>query len=331
MRGKEWLFLSLGAILFLGFLVGLSFVVPSENWYRTPRRGSTAITVEIPQGSSAKDVARILFNAGIVSDDTELLGWMKRLGFDRSIKPGSYRIEPGSPWEVAMRLKMASPEGRQITIIPGYDRIDLLRFFDLRTWELALKDDEAFFPPVRPILPDDPWDRIAFLAPDTYFVGYGDEAVQRLIRLASRAWWERVGTHHTGLTKDRALFAAILASIVEREVKLDRERPLVASVFINRLNKGMPLQSCATVVYAWKLRGNKKTHLSFDDLKVISPYNTYTQRGLPPGPIGIPGIQSWSAALAPASSKFLFFRLGEGGSHRFSETFDEHVRNRHEK
>ncbi|MCX7828301.1 MAG: endolytic transglycosylase MltG [Thermanaerothrix sp.] len=330
MKGKEWLFLSLGVILFLGFLAGLSFVMPSERWYQITREEKTPITVDIPQGSSARDVARILVNAGIVSDEAELLRWMNQLGFDRSIKPGSYKVEPGSPWEVAMRLRETSPEGRSITIVPGYDRVDLLKFFDLRTWELALKDDDSFFPPVKPILPDNPWDRLAFMAPDTYFVGYGDQAVRSLIRMASKAWWERVGVHNRGLTKERAMYTAVLASIVEREAKLDRERPLVASVFINRIHRGMPLQSCATVVYAWKLQGEKKTHLSFEDLKIESPYNTYSRKGLPPGPIGIPGIPSWNAALAPANSKFLFFRLVENGSHRFSETFDEHVRNGHE-
>ena len=100
----------------------------------------------------------------------------------------------------------------------------------------------------------------------------------------------------------------------------------MAAVFLNRLNRNMPLQSCATVVYAWKLQGVKKASLIYRDLEIRSPYNTYRNRGLPPGPLGIPGEGAWRAALKPAREEALFFVLRRDGRHVFSRTYEEHLK-----
>jgi len=119
--------------------------------------------------------------------------------------------------------------------------------------------------------------------------------------------------------------ALTLASIVEREARVDKERPLIAAVFHNRLdNEAMQLlQSCATVQYAL---GEVKPVLTYDDLEVDSPYNTYLNPGLPPGPIGSPGFRSIEATLYPAEVDYLYFVFKEDGTgtHYFSETLQEH-------
>ena len=114
-----------------------------------------------------------------------------------------------------------------------------------------------------------------------------------------------------------------LASIVEAEAKLERERPIIAGVFHNRLKIGMPLQSCATVAYAL---GEHKEELSLADLEVNSPYNTYKVSDLPPGPIGAPGLSSMLAVANPASVDYLYFVAKGDGSHIFSKTYSEHLK-----
>ena len=117
----------------------------------------------------------------------------------------------------------------------------------------------------------------------------------------------------------------ILASIIEKEAKLDSERPKIASVFYNRLCTGKTLQSCATVQYALD---EHKDRLHYNDLKINSPYNTYKTKGLPPTPICSPGLNSIKAAIAPSNTKYLFFVKNNtnDGSHTFSEKYEDHVK-----
>jgi UPF0755 protein len=112
-----------------------------------------------------------------------------------------------------------------------------------------------------------------------------------------------------------------LASLVEREARVSKDRPLVASVFHNRLKIGMHLESCATVQYAL---GEVKEVLLFEDLETESPYNTYLHGGLPPGPIAAPGADSLQAALYPEKTNYLYFVAKKDGSHYFSKTLAEH-------
>jgi UPF0755 protein len=119
----------------------------------------------------------------------------------------------------------------------------------------------------------------------------------------------------------------ILASIVEAEAKLPQERPLVASVYLNRLRRGMLLGADPTVIYALKLARRWNGNIHKADLQIDSPYNTYRVPGLPPGPIDNPGLASLHAAAAPAASDFLYFVARHDGSHAFAKTLEEHNHN----
>ena len=123
----------------------------------------------------------------------------------------------------------------------------------------------------------------------------------------------------------------ILASIVEGEAKIKEERPILAGIFLNRIEKWMPLQSCATVIYCWDELGIKKKSLTYKDLEIDSPYNTYRNSGLPPGPISVPSEDSWISALQPAKTDYLFFFATSKGSHIFSKTYEEHLRKQRER
>jgi UPF0755 protein len=164
------------------------------------------------------------------------------------------------------------------------------------------------------------------LAPQTYSISPGDGSAGALVKAASEMWWQqhREDVPH-GITSLDITEEGILASIVQKEAKVDSDRPIIAGVFKNRLSMGMPLQSCATVVFAWKLRGVKVTDVSFDDVKIDSPFNTYIHKGLPPENIGIPSENSWSAVLKPASTDMLFFVAKHDGSHVFTRTYEEHL------
>ena len=113
-----------------------------------------------------------------------------------------------------------------------------------------------------------------------------------------------------------------LASIIEREGMLDEERPIISGVFHNRIKINMPLESCATVQF---LLGERKENLTYDDLEISSPYNTYRNGGLPPGPIASPGIKSIMAAVNPADVDYLFFVSNGDGSHTFSVKYEDHI------
>jgi len=118
-----------------------------------------------------------------------------------------------------------------------------------------------------------------------------------------------------------------LASIVETEARLPNERPMVASVYLNRIARNMPLQADPTVIYAMKLAGQWRGNIRKVDLQSESPYNTYVTRGFPPGPIANPGLASLRAAASPAKTPYLYFVSKNDGSHVFASTLAEHNRN----
>jgi UPF0755 protein len=167
-----------------------------------------------------------------------------------------------------------------------------------------------------------------FLFPDTYQFPAGATA-EEVARIMTENFRERV---IEGPWQDRAagklslLDAVIVASMIEREAETDEDRPLIAGVIYNRLKKGMRLQIDATVQYA---RREHKERLLYSDLAVDSPYNTYKNAGLPPGPICCPGLPSLEAALKPARTDALFYvDSGDGtGKHVFARTYAEHLKN----
>jgi UPF0755 protein len=173
-----------------------------------------------------------------------------------------------------------------------------------------------------------------FLFPDTYHLN-GESQPIELVATMLETFDRRVtpelrhGFRAQGLTLHQSV---TLASIVEREAVVTDERPLIASVFLNRLAQGIKLDADPTVQYALGRQPDGswwKTGLTLDDLLVDSPYNTYVGPGLPPAPIANPGLESLRAVAFPASSPFLFFRAACDGSgrHTFAETFDQHQQN----
>lgn len=295
-----------------------------------PARAGQQVEILIEPGQRAADVATELVRLGAVSDRARLLRWMSRLGIDRRIRPGFYAIEAGFARDVAQALAAAKPEVLQVQIIPGAVFDEVAAAFKREDapalLKRALEDGTNFAPELRGLLGASAKERLVFLAPETYAIDPGAGAADELVKVASRKWWQ---LHGQLVAKDATsadlLADGILASIVQKEALVDAERPVIAGVFKNRLQQEMPLQSCATVVYAWRLRGVKRTALSFEDLKIVSPYNTYERMGLPPGNIGVPAAVSWNAVLKPSETDNLFFVAKPDGSHVFTKTYKEHL------
>ena len=168
-----------------------------------------------------------------------------------------------------------------------------------------------------------------YLFPNTYFFApqTPEQDVIKAMNNEFNKFWTNEKKERLQETGKSLEDVIILASIVEKEAVANSERPVIAGVFLNRLSKNMRLESCSTVLYAM---GINKEKLTFEDLKFESPYNTYKYYGLPPGPICNPGAKSIDAVLYPQITNNLFFVSKGNGTHYFSSTFEEHVRNKAE-
>ncbi len=319
------LFTLLG-ILVLIAAVGISFVsrqlAPLSPSDRKP------IPVEVPEGATVSAVASMLAERGVVRSPFSI-----RLAarFDPAaathLRPGMYLIAPSeSPGEILKKIaggrmfvqRVLIPEGFTLRQIVDRLRADHLGDPD-ETLRIAETQGRTFHFPDGFTPPNDSLE--GYLFPETY-IFKPDITSQQIVQLMVWQFDQKVVRTHPAV-KDWSR-PIIAASLVEREAKLDIDRPLIAGVLENRLRRDMPLQVDATVEYALP---EHKQRLLYSDLRTPSPYNTYLHRGLPPGPICSPGLPSIEAALHPARVDFLYYVAAPDGSHRFSRTLAEQDRN----
>jgi len=313
--------LAAGGLGALAFLARPAPAIPAEGRLFSVERG---------EGSGR--VARRLAGEGLLRSPLAFLLLAKARGEESSIKAGTYLVKPG---QGAVELLDDLVSGRQalvrVTLPEGYtigqtgallERLGVAAKAEF----LAAAADPALLSELGIPAPS----LEGYLFPDTYLlpVQYGAEDTARAM---VRAFKERLASmpEAAALSPAELHDRLILASIVEREYRVPEEAPLMASVFYNRLRINMALQSCATVVYLiTERRGKPHPEQLFDrDIAIQDPYNTYLHRGLPPGPISNPGLTALEAALRPAKSNFLYFRLvdPEQGRHHFSTSLEEHV------
>ena len=302
-----------------------------------PEGGTVNVVVE--QGMTASQAARAFEIHGALESGTpvELAKWMIKFGLDRKLRAGHYSVVPSDPWNVARQLRTLKPALLKAQILPGLDIFALIDSLESQDKKVnreavseALMNNKNYPPKLFAILkglPDDEYTRAAFLMPETYMLV--DRTADEIVSRSSSAWWNHWGKFITDnkLTSNDIREAAIVASMVEREVLHDSECRTVAGVIHNRMRKNMLLQIDATVVYAWRLKGRKLTRVLNKDLEVDSPYNTYKHAGLPPRPICVPGIEAWGAALDPEFNEYLYYVADKDGYHNFSKTHKEHLAN----
>lgn len=314
--------LLLGGIVGTVILSGILFF-PAK----TTRRYETRV-VMVPRGASIETIAGVLKADGLV-DNPELFVLAARvLGYDRHLKAGRFTIPVGSSIYRILRTLAHGMQARDMVTVPEGRRMEEVASLLFREAKIdpvrfmALATDSSFCASLG--LPASKVE--GYLYPSTYpFYPLltPEEVIRVMVTQALHVFRSEMAL--PGARSDLTLHQFVtLASIVEAETSSPTERPLIAAVFYNRLRKGMMLQSDPTVSYALGIRP-ERTY--YKDLDVESPYNTYRNHGLPPGPICSPGRAAFHAVLFPAADSTTFYFVARGdGTHIFSKTWEEHLR-----
>ncbi len=282
--------------------------------------------VIIPRGASFGQATDSLAKAKLVGWPKVFRMYGRLTGGDRNIKPGTYLLKPGTPWSaIVSALNGGHGLVNTITIPEGWD-ISQITPQLARTLKVpadsvreAMRDTALL---ARLDIPNTTLEGYVF--PDTYAFPIGTtarQAVREMVFAFERRWKPDWDSSLTELKINRNDLVT-MASIVEREARVPEERAVIAAVYYNRLRKGMLLQADPTIQYAL---GHHVGRVLYKDLAVASPYNTYTHKGLPPGPIASPGVASLVAAAHPANVPYLYFVASRDGHHEFRMTLAEHT------
>jgi len=282
---------------------------------------------QVALGESPTEVSSRLEARGLISNASTFRAYLIYSGADTLIQAGEYDLNASiSPLEIAAVLQDSTPSKGILTVFAGWR---------LEEIGAALPTSGLTLPPEMFIAHAKQEGVEGYLLPGIYTLPRSIRS-EALILVLGNAFEQAIsdeinaGIEQQGLTLDQAL---TLASIVEREAIVDDEMPLIASVFLNRINAGIKLDADPTVQYAIGYNTIQATWwtnpLSLEDLQFDSPYNTYLYRGLPPGPICNPSVGALRAVAFPAQTPYYFFRAAcdESGRHLFAETFEQHVNN----
>jgi len=305
------------------FFLWLSLTTPYKGFPEARTR------VEVRKGANSRSILRKLRAAGVLRDDFIPLLYLAALRHGDSLKAGIYEFTAAaSAAEVIEKLIDGDVILKSITLREGLDRFAIAAlmaaegFGKAPEWKTLTADPEL----IRDLDPR-AGSLEGYLYPDTYKLTPGTPP-RVIVQIMAANFRKQFGGELALLANGLDLHDTVtLASIVETEASLPQERPLVASVYLNRVRANMPLQADPTVIYAMKLAGQWNGNIRRVDLRLGSPYNTYAQRGFPPGPIANPGLASLKAAASPATTNFLYFVSRNDGSHVFSSTLAEHNRN----
>lgn len=287
---------------------------------------SNPVFVEVEHGAPTAAVASVLEEQGVIR--SRYLFLLLRMAQPHArLQAGEYRFtEPVSPWQVFGKIQRGEIYYMELRVPEGsnlFDIAGLLASLDSVRPEEFLKATEnpGLISDLDPLAPN----LEGYLFPSVYRVTRrttGPELCRMMTSKFRKVWASlSANTDATQLHE-----AVTLASLVEKETPTARERPLVASVFVNRLKLGMPLQCDPTTVYAALIEHRYRGAIYKSDLASANPYNTYAHAGLPPGPIANPGAESLKAALNPAQSDFLYFvaKRDAPGTHQFSTALADH-------
>ena len=290
--------------------------------------GGETVEVTVDAGSSARQVAERLEDAGLVEHPGAFTLYARLRGAGPGLKSGQYRLRKSASWEEILDvIRSGRVVTHPVTVPPGFTLREIApRVADVTGVPadsvLSLARDTTLAAELRVPGPH----LEGYLFPETYRFAAGispREALAAMTRRYREFWGpgERARLDSLEMTEREVV---TLASIVEREARVPGERPVIAGVYANRLEEGMRLQADPTVQY---LLDRPKERLLYADIERVgdNPYNTYTHAGLPPGPIASPGAPSLRAALAPADVPYMYFVARPDGTHIFTRTREEHV------
>lgn len=354
-RSLRALTLALAAMLGTILVVGAAFVIGWGKW-RGPKRSGAAVEIEWPAGLGPDEAAALLAQKGLVDDAATMAVFLRATGGTEGFVAGPHLLfEGASPWDLRRMLERSffRPSVR-VTIPEGWNRFDIAA----RMEKLHVTSKKRFIEATvdksllgelgveRPKDAASAGSAEGYLFPSTYDLPKDSdprEVVKRMVAESDRRWSAVVAARKDGFASVQSTLGwgrkevLTLASLIEKEAVMDDERPIIASVFYNRLLfpdfKPRRLQSDPTSVYGCLafpdeapscagFTGHKPTPAIHRDPQ--NRYSTYTHEGLPPGPIANPGAKSIDAALAPATTRYLYFVAKGGGRHTFSESLDAH-------
>ncbi|HOV79535.1 MAG TPA: endolytic transglycosylase MltG [Bacillota bacterium] len=298
------------------------------------RANARDVVVVVPQHATASQVGKILKQHRLIRNSLMFSLYARFTGMDGMIRAGQYRLSNSMPAPVILRELV---EGRllaeMVTVPEGFTTSQVAELLVSK----GLADREKFISAAASEdfpysflegLPEGERRLEGYLFPDTYQVIRGTEETAIINMMLQRFEREMAELDYPARARSMGLTvhqAVTFASMVEREAKIDEERPVIAGVIYNRLKMSMPLQIDATVQYAL---GSSRETLYYRDLEVDSPYNTYKNTGFPPGPIAMPGRVSLLAVVNPDRNDYLYYVAKEDGSHAFARTLAEHDANR---
>ena len=315
-------------LLFL-LLLGAALLAGAVGYYVTQPLTLPALPFEfsLKQGSSLKAVAHQLQQAGALQNDWMFVWLVRVLGKTTQIKAGNYELETRvTPLELLNLLTSGKVTQTELSVIEGWT---FGQFRGALNTNPGVRHDTALMSEAdiaqRLGIPGKQLEGLFF--PDTYYFANGasdltllKRAYQTMQKYLQENWLAR----ESNLPLDSPYRALILASIVEKETGQAKDRGMIAGVFVNRLRRGMLLQTDPTVIYG--MGENFDGNLRKRDLLADTPYNTYTREGLPPTPIALPGLASLYAALHPTKTDAIYFVARGDGSSEFSATLEQHNR-----
>jgi UPF0755 protein len=308
-------------------LLGLLFAALAAFLIYTPYGPSAETFVDIAPGTGTQTIAAQLEQAKVIRSQYAFDALRAIKG--GTLKAGEYRFDHPVPiTEIYARLLRGDVYTRTLTIPEGYNIFDIAQAVEaagLGSRETFLAAERQHTELIGPFTQAShkPQSLEGYLFPDTYHFSRHTTPLQMLTTMVHRF---HQAAAQLGLNTDTdPTRTVIMASLIEKEVSQDAERPLVAGVFINRLAQGMPLATDPTVIYAALLENRWRGTIYASDLQSPSPYNTYKHPGLPPGPICNPGMAALRAAISPANTDYLYFVSDAAGHSRFSANLKDHA------
>lgn len=317
-------------------LLGLLVITRLAWWYLDPTPsgdGSPPTVLVVREGEGWNEVTDRLAAAGLVRRPLVFKVIVQVSGARGELLPGRYQLEKGTSSRDIISTLTDPENGATVTVPEGFrleqifERLQARGLATPEQWARAIES-----PPRSPVLESRPAGvgLEGYLYPGTY--GFTEEnAAQQMVAGAIQSLHERLTPTIRAQLAEQELTihqALTIASIIEREAQVASERPIIASVYLNRYRMGMKLQADPTVQYAVGSAGDWwKAGLTRTDLRNPSPYNTYVHEGLPPGPIANPGIASIQAVAQPARTSYLYFVAKGDGTHAFAETYEDHQAN----
>ncbi|MDQ0928594.1 UPF0755 protein [Bacillus atrophaeus] len=329
----------LASIIVFVLVIGGAFLYGKSLLEPVKKGSKTTVNVNIPSGSSVSAIADILKEKNVIKSEKAFQYYVKYKGAS-GFQAGYYHLTKGMDLNTIIKkltnggtnyaFQITVPEGKQLTQIASaiaketkYSEKDII----------AKLDDQTFISKLKKQYPDTVTDDVlnndikhpleGYLFPATYPFTDPDASLEDIITAMIKQTNTYVETYKSSLEKKKLSIhdALTMASLIEEEATAKVDRHKIASVFYNRLEKDMPLQTDPTVLYA---AGKHKDRVFYKDLKIDSPYNTYKNKGLPPGPIANAGESSWDAALNPDKTDYLYFLAKSNGEVVFTKTLKEH-------